>query len=150
MLARDIMNREVVTVTKDTTIQEVARMLTEHKISGVPVVDDDRRVLGIVSEGDLIYQDKKLHKPAFIEILGGVIYLENPQRLGDELMKMTAAKAGQIMTTKIHAVREDTPVAEIASLMVDRRINRVPVLDGNGRLAGIVSRQDIVRSLLLK
>jgi CBS domain-containing protein len=148
MLARDVMSRDVVTVTRDTTVQEVARLLTEHGISGVPVVDEGRRVVGIVSEGDLIYQDKKLHKPAFIEILGGVIYLENPQRLGEELMKMTAFKVGQIMTAKVHTVREDTPVQEIASLMVKYRINRVPVLDGQRRLAGIVSRQDIVRSLL--
>ncbi len=148
MLARDIMNREVVTVTRDTTIQEVARLLTEHRISGVPVVDEERRVVGIVSEGDLIYQDKKLHKPAFIEILGGIIYLENPQRLGDELMKMTAAKAGQIMTRKVHTAKEDTPVADIATLMVEHRINRVPVVDGAGRLVGIVSRQDIIKSLL--
>jgi CBS domain-containing protein len=148
MFARDIMSRNVITVTRDTTIKEIARLLTEHKISGVPVVDGEGRVMGVVSEGDLIYQDKKLHTPAFLEILGGVIYLEDPKRVGQEMMKMTAAKAGEIMTTKVHTVKEDTPVTDIATLMIERQVNRVPVLDGQGKIAGIVSRQDIIKSLL--
>jgi CBS domain-containing protein len=142
------MSRDVLTVTKDTTIQEVAAILTGHKISGLPVVDSDGRVVGIVSEGDLIYQDKKLHTPAFLEILGGVIYLEDPKRVGQELMKMTAAKVVEIMTAKVYTVREDTTVSDIATLMIDRQVNRVPVLDGDGRLVGIVSRQDLIKSLL--
>jgi CBS domain-containing protein len=148
MFARDIMSRNVITVTRETTIKEIARILTEHKISGVPVVDGEGRVVGVVSEGDLIYQDKKLHTPAFLEILGGVIYLEDPKRVGQELMKMTAAKAVEIMTTKIYTVKEDTPVSDIATLMIDRQVNRVPVLDSEGKLAGIVSRQDLIKSLL--
>ncbi len=148
MVARDVMSRDVVTVTGETTIQEVARLLTEHNISGLPVVDGDGRVVGVVSEGDLIYQDKKLHTPAFLEILGGIIYLEDPKRVGRELQKMTAAKVVEIMTTKIHTVREDTPVQDIATLMIERNVNRVPVLDDKGKLTGIVSRQDIIKSLL--
>ena len=148
MFARDIMSREVITVTREATIKEIAGILTEHKISGVPVVDGEGRIVGVVSEGDLIYQDKKLHTPAFLEILGGVIYLEDPTRVGQELMKMTAAKAAEIMTTKVHTVREDTPVTDIATLMIERQVNRVPVLDAAGKIIGIVSRQDIIKSLL--
>jgi len=148
MLARDLMTRDVVTVGRETTVKDVARLLLEHKISGLPVTDEENRVVGIVSEGDLIYQDKKLYTPAFLEILGGVIYLENPNRLGQDLMKMTAVKVGDLMTTKVYSVREDAPLEEIATIMVEKKVNRVPVVDRAGRLAGIVSRQDLVKAML--
>jgi CBS domain-containing protein len=112
------------------------------------VVDKENRVIGIVSEGDLIYQDKKLYTPAFLEILGGIIYLENPNRLGQDLMKMTAAKVGDLMTTKVYTVRDDATLEEIATIMVEKKVNRIPVVDGAGRLAGIISRQDLVKAML--
>jgi CBS domain-containing protein len=148
MLARDLMTRDVVTVSRETTVKEVAGLLLEHKISGLPVVDKENHVIGIVSEGDLIYQDKKLYTPAFLEILGGIIYLENPNRLGQDLMKMTAAKVGDLMTTKVYTVREDASLEDIATIMVERKVNRIPVVDGAGRLVGIVSRQDLVKAML--
>jgi len=148
MLGRDLMTRDVVSVASDTTVQELARLLLEHKISGLPVVDKEGRIIGIVSEGDLVYQDKKLHTPAFLEILGGVIYLENPNRLGQDLMKMTAAKVGDLMTTRVYTVKEDTSVEEIATIMVEKKVNRVPVVDGAGKLVGIVSRQDLIKAML--
>lgn len=148
MLGRDLMTRDVVTVASDTTVQELARLLLEHKISGLPVVDKEGRIIGIVSEGDLVYQDKKLHMPAFLEILGGVVYLENPNRLGQDLMKMTAAKVGDLMTTRVYTVKEDTSVEEIATIMVEKKVNRVPVVDGAGKLVGIVSRQDLIKAML--
>jgi CBS domain-containing protein len=148
MLARDLMTRDVVTVSRETTVKEVAGLLLEHKISGLPVVDKENRVIGIVSEGDLIYQDKKLYTPAFLEILGGIIYLENPNRLGQDLMKMTAAKVGDLMTTKVYTVRDDATLEEIATIMVEKKVNRIPVVDGAGRLAGIISRQDLVKAML--
>lgn len=148
MLAKDIMTSDVITVTKNTAVTEVARLLTEHKVSGLPVIDQEGRVIGMVSEGDLIYQDKKLHTPAFLEILGGVIYLENPQRLGQDLSKMTAVKVAEIMTPKTFTVKEDSTLEDIATIMIERQVNRVPVVDGAGKLVGIVSRQDVVKSML--
>ncbi|MCL5982649.1 MAG: CBS domain-containing protein [Firmicutes bacterium] len=148
MLGRDLMTRDVVTVASDTTVQELARLLLEHKISGLPVVDKEGRIIGIVSEGDLVYQDKKLHIPAAWQILGGVVYLENPNRLGQDLMKMTAAKVGDLMTTRVYTVKEDTSVEAIATIMVEKKVNRVPVVDGAGKLVGIVSRQDLIKAML--
>lgn len=148
MLAKEIMSRDVITVRKETTIREVAELLLTHRISGLPVVDEENRVVGIVSEGDLIFQDKKLHTPAFLEILGGVIYLENPERLGRDLMKMTAARVSEIMTSKVYTVGEDTPLEEVATIMIEKRVNRTPVVDRAGRIAGIISRQDLIKSML--
>jgi CBS domain-containing protein len=147
MLAKEIMTTNVVTVTREDTVDAVAKLLIEHGVSGLPVVDEERRVVGMVSEGDLIYQDKKLHTPAFLEILGGVIYLENPQRITQDLKKMTASKVAEIMTAKVHSVKEGAPVEDIATIMVERGVNRVPVVDAQGRLLGIVSRQDLVKAM---
>jgi len=147
VLAKDIMSRDVITVRKDSTIKEVVELLVEHKISGAPVVDETDRLIGMISEGDLLYKDRKLQTPAFLEILGGVIYLENPQRLSQDLKKMTASVVTELMTKKVFTVREITPVQEIASLMIKRKINRVPVVDEAEKVVGIVSRQDLVRSI---
>lgn len=147
MLAKEIMTTDVVTVTREDTVDAVAKLLIKHGVSGLPVVDEERRVVGMVSEGDLIYQDKKLHTPAFLEILGGVIYLENPQRITQDLKKMTAAKVAEIMTAKVHSVKENAPVEDIATIMVERGVNRVPVVDAQGRLLGIISRQDLVKAM---
>lgn len=148
MLAKEIMSSNVITVTRETTVSEVAKLLVEHKVSGLPVVDEESRVIGMVSEGDLIHQDKKLHTPAFLEILGGIIYLENPQRVAQDLQKMTASKVAEIMTPKVYTVKEDTTVESIATIMVERQVNRIPVVDTGGRLVGIVSRQDLVKAMI--
>lgn len=148
MLAKEIMTTDVVSVNKEATITEVASLLIKHKVSGLPVVDEERRVVGMVTEGDLIHQDAKLHTPAFLEILGGVIYLENPQRVAKDLEKMTATKVMAIMTGKVYTVKENASIEDIATLMVERQVNRIPVVDADGRLAGIVSRQDLVKAMI--
>ncbi|MCR3922087.1 MAG: CBS domain-containing protein [Firmicutes bacterium] len=148
MQVKDIMTTEVITVHKETTIKEVARLLIEHRISGLPVVDEEKRLIGVVTEGDLIYADKKLHAPAFTEILGGVIFFENPKQMGEDLQKMTAYKVSGIMTTEVFSVREDAAVEDAATIMVEKGINRVPVVTKDKTLVGIVSRQDIIRSMV--
>jgi CBS domain-containing protein len=148
MLAKDIMVENVITVTKETAVKDAAKLLTEHKISGIPVVDSEKRLVGIITEGDLLYQGKKFHTPAFIELLGGVIFLENPYRFDQDLKKMTATRVENIMTSKVHTVKEDTPLDEIATIMVEREVNRVPVVDHSGKLVGIVSRQDLIRAMV--
>ncbi len=149
MQAKDIMSRDVISVTKNTTIEETAKILTEHKISGLPVVEEGKKkVVGIVTEGDLIFQDQKLAPPAFIEILGGVIFLKDPNKYLQSFRKMIASRVEDIMTTKVITVEEATSIEEIASLMIEKKINRLPVLDEKGELAGIVSRQDLVKSLI--
>ncbi len=147
MKAKDIMSVEVVTVTKDVTVQETAKLLTEHKISGLPVLEG-KKVIGMVTEGDLIFQDRKLDPPAFIELLGGVIFLKDPNKYLEGFRKMIATRVEDMMTTKVISIREDTPIEEIAAIMTEKRINRIPVLNEKGELMGIVSRQDLVKSLI--
>lgn len=148
MLAREVMTRDVVTVNRAASVTDVARLLVEHKVSGLPVVDEEHHVVGMITEGDLIYKDKKVHMPAFLEILGGVIYLENPQRIVNDLKKMTATKVAEVMTSKVYTVKEDATMEDIATIMVERQVNRLPVVDQTGKLVGIISRQDLVKAMI--
>ena len=147
MLAKDIMTHQVITVSPDQLVPEVAKLLIENRISGVPVVSADNELMGIVSEGDLLSKELSVKSPPILSILGGFIYLESPSRFEAELRKVTAVKVADLMTKKVVSVTEDTPVSEVASIMVEKKINRVPVLR-HKKLVGIITRADIVRSLL--
>ncbi len=147
MQAKDIMTREVITVTKDTTVEETAKLLTENRISGLPVMEG-KKVIGMVTEGDLIFKDRKLDPPAFIEILGGVIYLKDPNKYLEGFRKMIATRVEDLMTTRVLSVKESASLEEIATIMSEKKVNRLPVLDERGELVGIVSRQDLVKSLI--
>ncbi len=149
MLAKDIMTTKVISVKPGDTVERVIKLLLDKKISGVPVVNDNGEVIGIVSEGDLIVRTQKLHIPSYIQILGGVIYLDDPEDFKEELKKSVAVKVDDIMTRDPLTVEEDTPVEEIATTMSDAGVNRLPVVKDR-KLVGIVSRADIIRSLARK
>ncbi len=144
MKVKDLMSTKVFTVKKDTTVEEIAHMLTENKISGVPVVDDEYRVIGIVTQKDLLYKEIEPRFPAVVEILGGLIFLKGVKHYQEELKKLVATKAEDIMTKKVVTVSEDDEIEKVAELMVERDINRLPVIKG-GKLSGIIGRADVVR-----
>lgn len=145
MLAKDIMTKEVIKVKQDTTIEEVIKLVLEHNISGLPVVDEDNKVIGIITEGDLIYRSKKLHIPTFFTLLDSYIFLENPKKLEEQLKKMTGYKVKDVMTENVITVDQEESIEEITTIMTNKNINRVPVLM-EGRLVGIVSRRDIIKA----
>lgn len=149
MLAKELMTTDVVTIGPDDSVEDVIKVLLENKISGVPVVNENREVVGIVSEGDLIVRNQKLRPPAFIQILGGIIYLDDPEDFKEELRKAFAYKVSEIMTVVPATVDEDTPAEEIAALMSEEGINRVPVVRDD-KLVGIVTRADIIKAMAEK
>lgn len=144
MKANEIMSTDVKAIRSQTTIEEIAHILTENNISGVPVVDSENRVIGMVTHKDLLYKNIQPRFPAVVEILGGLVYLSGVKHYNEELRKLVATKAEDIMTTPVISVDENTEVERVAELMVEKDINRIPVLSG-GKLVGIVSRADIVR-----
>ena len=101
LTAQDLITREVVSVTADTAIEDLARLLVEKKVSAVPVVGDDRRLVGIISEGDLLQRDKPLHIPTVISIFDWVLYLESSKKFETELKKVTAQKVGELCTRNV-------------------------------------------------
>lgn len=145
--AGEIMTADVITVSPDDDVEKVARLLLEHNISGLPVVDGEGKLVGIVSEGDLVLQEKKVKGPIYTIILGSVIYLESPQRFLEDLKRSTALRVNELMTTKkLYTAGADTSVEEVATMMVEKGINRVPVVDQNNKLLGIITRQDILKA----
>jgi CBS domain-containing protein len=147
MQAKDIMNKNVITVHTTATIAEIAKILVDNDISGVPVVDDKGSLAGIVSEGDLLHKETGPRLPDFINILGAVIYFNGVERFNEDFKKLMAGQASSIMTNKVIAVSEETEVDQIAKLMLQHGIKRIPVVR-NGKIVGIISRKDIVRLLV--
>lgn len=142
----DIMKTEVITVRPSTTVRELANILAEHGISGVPVVDDEDHVVGMVSEADIIVQDAELHFPYYIPLLDSVIYLQSFHKFEERLRKMFGSQVDEIMSREVMAVSPEASVRDAATLMTDREINRLPVV-AEGRLVGIVTRHDIVQAI---
>lgn len=145
MKVRDIMTAEVVAAEPDTSVQLVARLMAGRGISGVPVVEDGR-VVGIVTELDLIVRNTRLEPPAFFALLDGRIPLETPGHYRKRLEHMLGTLVRDVMTEKVETIGPDEELETLAELMVKRRVNPVPVVEG-GRLAGIVSRSDIIRMM---
>jgi CBS domain-containing protein len=142
------MTRSVITVNVDSEIKEVAAQVVDSRVSGFPVVTEDNRVVGIITEGDLIRRLREVQMPIFMDILGGMIPLKSLSSVEQQLHEITATKVKDLMTTPAITVKEDTELEEIADMMVKRNIKRVPVVDDDERLLGIVSRNDLVRAMV--
>ena len=148
MQVQDIMTKKVLTVRPETTVREVAEILVSHKISGVPVMEEDGSLVGIVSEGDLMSKEILPEPPAEFCILGAVIYYNSLREFKDAFSRMAANTVEALMTKEVVTVKSYDDVSDVARIMRDKHIKRVPVLDDEGHLIGIVSRQDIVKMLL--
>jgi CBS domain-containing protein len=145
--ASDIMTTNVITVRKDTSLKDLAKLLYENHINGVPVVDADGLVIGIICESDLIRKDKKLHIPTVVAIFDWVLYLERPSKIEEEIQRINATKVEDLYTKKVVTVDEKMPVDEIATIMEQKKISTIPVMDGN-RLVGIIGKTDLLRTLI--
>ena len=144
MKVRDIMTTDVVTVTRDTPVNAVAKVMGARDISGVPVVDGDGAVIGIITELDLIIRNTRLDMPRFIQVLDfGRIPLEWPRERQERMRHMLGTLAEDVMSKDVVTIAPDDEVETLAELMVQRRVNPVPVVEG-GRLVGIVSRADLI------
>lgn len=145
MKAQEIMNRDVVSVRADTTVAEVAKLLSEHRIGGLPVVDDEDRVIGIACESDLFLKEKGLPFSA-VKIPTLFKRWVDPERLAEIYEGARHHTAADVMTPDVVCVDVDDTVGQAALLMAQRNIKRIPVLR-EGRLAGIITRTDIIRLL---
>lgn len=147
MLAKNIMTKDVITVRPEDKVERAAKILLENKISGIPVVDENNHLLGIITEKDLMIKASELKVPFYLTLFDSIIFLENPIRFNNDIKKYTASYVKEAMTHKVIAVEEDTPVSEVVDIMQKRRINRVPVLR-HGKLIGIITRNDVLKSMV--
>jgi len=145
MKAKDVMTTKVVTVGPDMPVNAIAALFLERHISAVPVIDDDRRILGIVSEGDLMRRGtaERPRSSWWLAAFG------NAEELAREFTKTHGQRAKDVMTREVVTVTEETPLAKIAQLLEERRIKRVPVVR-DSRIVGIVSRADLLRALAVQ
>lgn len=142
--AQDLMTENVIAVTKETQVRELAKILTENNISGVPVVDGEGRLVGVVTESDLIFQNKKVHIPTAVAILDAFFFLESPEKMEQEMKKMAGVTVGDIYAPEVTSVQKDTPLDELATLMAEKNIHTLPVLDQD-ELVGVIGKRDIIR-----
>lgn len=145
--ARDIMTKEVISVYPETEVAQAARLLLEHRINGLPVLDQEEHLIGIICQSDLIAQQKKIPLPSFFILLDSVIQLPSIKNIEKELQKIAAITVQDAMTPNPVTVDPDTTLEDIATLMVKNNIHTLPVLD-QGRLVGIIGKEDILRTLM--
>jgi len=143
--AHDIMTTQVFSVNRTTPVMEVAELMAEKTVSGIPVLEEDGKVAGIISEKDFLSHMGSRDKTHFMAVVAECL-----KGKGCVAMPIRSQKAEDIMTSPAVTVKEDTSVIEIANLFTEKNINRVPVINEEGRLKGIVSRADIVRASLMK
>ncbi|MDQ1239420.1 MAG: hypothetical protein QG577_1606 [Thermodesulfobacteriota bacterium] len=143
----DYMTKDVITVRPETSLRDLAEILATRNINGVPVVDQEGIVLGVVCESDLVNQNKPLHIPTVFVILDSVIPIGNPWRLQKDFERLTATTVGDIYSKPAVSVSPDTDLTEAARLMADRKLYTLPVVE-KGRLVGILGKGDVIRSLL--
>lgn len=146
LTAKDIMSTKVITFTPDTEIIAAARVLLEKRINGAPVVEGDRLV-GILSQTDLVAQQKILSLPSLFTIFDSFIPLRSYEKIDQEMKKISAMTVGEAMTASPVTVRPDTPISDIAQIMVEKKIHTLPVVEDD-RLVGVVGKEDVLRTLL--
>jgi CBS domain-containing protein len=144
--AKDIMTRTVHSVTADTDVEELARLFVTKGVSAMPVLDEAGCLEGVVTETDLVEQDKPLHIPTVISIFDWVLYLESEKNFREEVEKITARKVGEICTREVVTCTPDTPVSEIAALMIEKKAHLIPVVEEK-KVVGVVARLDIIRAM---
>ncbi len=145
--ASDIMTTDVITVKKEAPLAELAEILYKNHINGVPVLDDEGLLIGIICESDLIRKNKKLHIPTVVALFDAVFYLESSKKMEKEIQQFSATTVEDLFTREVVTVDEKTPIDEIATLMTQEKFYTIPVMDGN-RLVGIVGKGDVIRTFV--
>ena len=146
LTAKDIMTTQVITASKDLSVEKLARLLFENKIGGAPVLDADGNLVGVVTENDLIDQAKNLHIPTVLSILDSFVFLESTQKMDKEIAKMTGRVVGDICAKELITVEDDTPFSEIATIMSEKKVHTLPVT-ANGKMVGVIGKSDLIQAI---
>jgi CBS domain-containing protein len=141
------MNRELITVMPSTPISEAVKLLVDRHIGGLPVIDDAGKLVGIISESDLMWREQGVEHPPYMLFLGGVIYFQNPLTYDRDLHKALGQTVGEVMTPHAISITADTTLPEAAKLMHDKKLRRIPVVDDRQHPIGIITEGDIVRAI---
>lgn len=148
--AAEIMDADVPTVSPDADARAAIELLAKTDKGAIPVVDSDRRVVGIVSESDLVLGDEQadLHLPHYFNIMGGVVFVGSMKGFEERLNKAFATKVSELMTADPVVARVDDDAETVAKAIAEKHHNHLPVVNGEGRLAGLVTRADALAALV--
>lgn len=144
-----VMQKYPAFVSPSDDVRTAVELLRQHELRGLPVLDEERHVVGIVTESDLVLEeeDSKLHLPHYIDIMGGVIFLEPLKNFEHKLRKAFATSVRDMMTSPAETVNVDQTAHQAARIMAKRGHSQLPVVDGDGVLVGVVTRVDILRAI---
>lgn len=143
----DVMTTNPSVVQPDTYLKEAIKLLAEQEISGLPVVNDEGKLVGVLSETDLMWQETGVDPPPYLMFLDSVIYLQNPAKYDQLLHKALGQTVGEVMSDRPISVTGDRALKEAAQLMHRRKVRRLPVVDETDQVVGIITRGDIVRAM---
>jgi len=148
--AAEIMDPEVPAVSPDADARNAIELLARTDKGAIPVVDEGRRVVGIVSESDLVLGDEEadLHLPHYLNIMGGIVFVGSMKGFDKRLEKAFATKVSELMSADPVVVRSDDDAETVARTIAEKHHNHLPVVDGDGRLAGMVTRADALAALV--
>ncbi len=145
---RDVMTTDVVTFAPDQNVNDAMRVLVERGVDSGPVLDGGQ-IVGMLSTGDLVVEEARVHYPTIVNFLGVNVTLPfEHQKLDDSVAKALGASVGEVMTAEPLTISADATVEDAATLMHDREVSRLPVVDGGGALVGIIARGDILRAIV--
>lgn len=147
MNVSQIMTTTVITVRPETKITEVAEILLQKHINGLPVVDEQNKVVGIICQSDIISQQKKLPLPTIFTLFDGLIPLQSMSQMEKEVQKISATNVKHAMTANPTCISPDTDIERLAELMVNKNFHTIPVVE-NGKLVGIVGKEDVLKTLV--
>jgi CBS domain-containing protein len=148
---KEIMTKDVVTIEKETTIGELSSIMLKNRVSGLPVVDNEGMLIGMVTDADIILRDNEPVFPIYFDpLIISYAYIENFEKYQKDFKDYLDTRVEEIMKRRVRTVKEDTTVEEAASIMVKERINRIPVIDNERKVLGIVARADILRFIVDK
>ena len=146
-LVKDLMTPDPVTVKPLDLVETVLKYLEENHVSGLPVVNDQGNVIGVISEADLLFKERPIQLPLYLNFLGTTVYLEPPGQFQKQLKKSLGILVQDVMTPHPITVTPDTPITKAAGLMIGKRVNRLPVVDDQKQLVGIITREDLLTAL---
>ncbi|RLB93589.1 MAG: hypothetical protein DRH50_07675 [Deltaproteobacteria bacterium] len=147
MIAKDIMTKDIITVSPEAEIAQATKLLVEKGINGVPVVDGKGNLVGIICQSDLIAEQKKLPIPSLFTFLDGFIRLTSIKHLEKEVRKIAAITVADAMTPNPVTVKPETSLEEVATLMVEKNFHTLPVMEA-GKLVGVIGKEDVLKTLM--
>ena len=145
--AKDIMTTDVIVANKNDIIANVANLLIKEKIGGLPVVDEENKVVGIITETDIMKKESHVDSPRMLNFIQWIIFLDDMKKFEDEMRAIAAYKVEDLMSKDIITVNENDTFDYVANVMINKSINRVPVVDENNFLKGIICRYDIIKAM---